>query len=346
MDRVGKEVLEFLEFIGLKGYEGKAYLALLTLGESTAPRISSKAGIPLPRIYDVLNSLISKGLIEVKTGRPRIYKAIPPRIALNYYVRKYVEDILALNKKVINELNKLYSSVKYESPLIWLSRSLEMSIERAKDMLSNMKVDGFMTISENILNKLLDTLYMKLLRDPSAIFTITLIFSPTGSKALEKLFNLNNVDVRTFPTGIINAIETDLSNVIVFGKTYTLFTREWELILLVNETFYHGYWRSAKRIKEFNVSPNIPYKTTHHWLSIVLIDDGMRLGYNAWVKVKGYKVKLNEPVEVEGYVKETKVDGFIRTFTIETKGGEEILVGGLGASMEDVEARYIEIMFS
>lgn len=346
MGSVDKEILKFLEFIGLKGYEGKAYLALLALGESTAPQISSKAGIPLPRVYDVLDSLLSKGLIEVKTGRPRVYKAIPPHIALNYYVRKHIENLLTLNRRVINELNKLYSSAKYEKPFIWLSRSLEMSIEKAKDMLNAMNVDGFMAVSEDIFNKIIDTLHIKLLQNKSIVFTVTLTFSPTTSRALEKLYSLNNVDVRIFPTGIVNTVETDLSNAIVFGKTYTLFTKEWELLLLVNETFYHGYWKDAKRIKEFNVLQNVLYKTTHHWLSMILINDGMKLGYNAWVKVKGYRVRLNEPIEVEGYVKEVKISDYIRAFTVETKEGEKVLVGGLGASIEDIEARYIEVLFS
>lgn|GEM_PF-1100319 len=346
MDGKYNEILEFLEFIGLKSYEGKAYLALLSLGESTAPKISSKAGIPLPRIYDVLESLTTKGLVEVKPGRPRVYKAIPPSIALNYYVRRYIENILTLNEKIIGELSRLYSSTSYERPLIWLSRSFKMSIERAKGMIRNMAMDGFTAISETHFNKLLDTLHAKLLRNQSSVFTVTLIFEPAGLRSLEKLISLNNVDVRVLPTGIIDALEVDSSNAIMFGKTYTLFTREWELILLLNETFYHGYWRIAKRIKEFNITPNVPYKLTHHWLSIALISDGMKLGFNARVKVRGRKVKLNEPFEVEGYVSKVRADEFIRNFTLETKDGEEILVGGIGASIEDVEARYIEIVFT
>ncbi|RLG88324.1 MAG: hypothetical protein DRO15_03090 [Thermoprotei archaeon] len=346
MDRKNKEILEFLEFIGLKGYEGKAYLALLSLGEATAPKISSKAGIPLPRIYDVLESLASKGLVEVKAGRPRIYKAVPPYIALNYYVRKYIEDILALNKRVIEELNRLYGSIKHEEPLIWLSSSHEMSIERTKDILNNMNIDGFMIVSEELLNKLANTLYKKLLSDQSIVFTATLTFRPSISRALEQLLYLNNIDIRILPTGIINAIETDLSSAVIFGKTYTLFTNEWELILLLNETFYHGYWRIAKRIKEFSITPNKQYKTAHHWLSIVLINDGMKLGYNAWVKIRGYRVIDKEPIEIEGYVKETRAHDLIRSLVVETKDGNRINVGGLGASVEDIEARYIEVVFT
>jgi len=343
---LSKEILKFLEFIGLKGYEGKAYLALLSLGESTAPKISSKTEIPLPRIYDVLDSLVDKGLIEVKTGRPRVYRAIPPHIALNYYIRRYIDNLLTLNRRVINELNKLYSSTKLEEPLIWLSRSLRMSIERAKDMINSMSIDGFMAASETIFDKLFSTLHTKLLKNPSTLFTITLTFSPSAMESLEKLYDLGNVEVRVFPTDIINIVETDLSSALVFGKTYVLFTREWELILLVNEAFYHGYWRGAKRIKEFNVAPGTPYRTTHHWLSVTLINDGMKLGYNAWVKVKGRRVKLNEPVEIEGYVRETRMNEYIRVFTIETEDKEEILIGDLGASMEGIEARYIEVVFS
>jgi len=346
LDKLDKEVLEFLEFIGIKGYEGRAYIALLSLGEATAPQLSSKARIPLTRIYDVLDSLASKGLVEVKAGRPRVYKAIPPRIALNYYVRKYIDNILSLNRRVIDELNRLYGSSKSEEPFIWLSSSQEMSIERTKDLLENMKVDGFMSISEVLLEKLTNTLYKKLLSDPSVVFTITLTFSPLGSKALEQLLGLDNIDIRVHPTGIINAIEVDLSNAAIFGKTYTLFTNEWELILLLNESYYHGYWKNAKRIKEFNIKPNRRYKTSHHWLSIVLINDGLKHGYNAWVKVKGFRVRDKEPINIEGYVKEVRTDDVIRNLIVETEEGKKVVIGGLGASIEDIEAKYIEVVFS
>ena len=346
MSKKEKEILEFLEFIGLRGYEGKAYLTLLSLGEATAPKIASKARIPLTRIYDVLDSLANKGLVEVKAGRPKVYKAIPPYIALNYYVRRYIENIINLNKRVIDVLNRLYGSTKYEEPFIWLSSSHEMSIERTKEILNNMKIDGFMSVSEELLEKLSGSLYKKLLSDQSIIFTLTLTFSPLESKSLEHLLYLDNIDVRLHPTGIINAVETDLSNAVIFGRTYTLFTNEWELILLLNESYYHGYWKGAKRIKEFNVKPGKPYKTSHHWLSIALIGDGLKLNYNAWVKVKGYNVRSREPVLIEGYVKEIRANDMIRNLIVETKSGDKVVIGGLGASIEDIEARYIEVLFS
>ncbi len=346
MSKLYKEILEFLEFLGIRGYEGKAYLALLSLGEATAPKIASKAGIPLPRVYDVLDSLASKGLVEVRAGRPRVYRAVPPQIALNYYVRKYIDSILDLNKKVIDELMKIYRSSGYKEPFIWLSSSTEMSIERTKDIIESTSIDGFMSVSEELLDKLWNTLYKKLSSDPSMIFTLTLTFMPSGSKTIEQLLYLDNIDIRVLPTGIINAVETDLANAVIFGSTYTLFTNEWELILLLNESYYHGYWKISKRIKEFNIRPNRVYKTTHHWLSIALINDGLKIGYNAWIKVRGYRVKDKEPIEVEGYVKSVKANDLIRNIVVETKDNEEIQVGGLGASVEDVEARYIEVVFS
>ncbi len=339
------EVKEFLRFIGLTGYEIKAYLTLLTLGEATAPELSSKTGIPISRVYDVLESLVSRGLAEVKVGRPRIYRAVPPEIGINYYVRKYIDKILEMNKVVIGELSRMYSSVKRKGPFIWISSSAEMSIERAKEIINEASMDGFMSLSEDLFNKLVNTIYRKLLSDESVIFGLVLLFRPTGSKAFEQLLDLDNVDVRILPTGIIKAIETDFSRAAIFGKTYTLFTSEWELILLLNEMYYHGYWKIAKRIKNFEVKRGVKYRTQHHWLSLVLINDGLRSGYNAWVKVRGYRVKSREPIELEGFIKETKADDMIRNFIIETKEYGLLAVGGIGTSVEDIEARYIEVTF-
>ncbi len=340
------EVIKFLEFIGIRGYENKAYLTLLTLGEATASQIASKARIPLTRIYEVLESLVNKGLIEVQAGRPRVYRAIPPRIALTHYVRMYVNELLNSSKRIIDELSRFYRTAKEEKISIWISSSFSMSVERTKEMISNMKVDGFASINEELFAKLSSTIYSKLLKNGDSIFTLTITSELYDQRDLEPLLSLDNIDLRSFPTGVINVVEVDLSKAVVFGKAYTLFTTEWELIMIINESFYHGSWKTAQRIKRFNVKSKKRYKTTHHWLAVELISDGLKEGYNAKAYVKGFYVRSKEPIEVEGYVRRVNVSNFIRNFSLQLREGNEVVIGGLGASIEDIEARYIEVEFT
>ncbi len=340
-----EDVLKFLEMIGIKGYESRAYLALLSLGEATASQVASKAKIPLTRVYEVLESLVNKGLAEVRVGRPKAYRAIHPSIALNLYLRSYIDGIVSEGRRIISKLSSLYKTSREEGLSIWISGSFSASIEKARELINKLSIDGFMAASDEILNKLVDTLYVKLISSESSLFTITLTFEPHLSKSIEKLEKIPNLDIRVLPTSVLRAIEVDFSKALIFGRSYALFTTEHELIMILNESFYHGNWRLAKRFKGFDVKKGITYKSRHHWLILELINDGLKLGLNVRAKIVGVNVRDRRNITVEGYVCNVNTEDFIRNFTIELSNGEKLVIGGINASIEDVEARYIEVVF-
>jgi sugar-specific transcriptional regulator TrmB len=86
-----------LREMGLSEYESHAYLAALQSGLATAKEISSAADIPQSRVYDVLESLQSKGFVTIQPGRPKKFGPIEPEIAVNQftqYKRRDLEDEL------------------------------------------------------------------------------------------------------------------------------------------------------------------------------------------------------------------------------------------------------------
>ncbi len=63
----------------LSSYESKAYLTLIKRGRQTPKELSSAANVPAPRIYDTLESLMSKGFV---VKQQESYSSIPPKQAL------------------------------------------------------------------------------------------------------------------------------------------------------------------------------------------------------------------------------------------------------------------------
>lgn len=63
----------------LSSYEARAYLALLRRGKQSPKQISAIAQVPMPRIYDTLESLMSKGFVAKQEEN---YSPIPPKQAL------------------------------------------------------------------------------------------------------------------------------------------------------------------------------------------------------------------------------------------------------------------------
>jgi sugar-specific transcriptional regulator TrmB len=73
---------EKLTALGLTTYEAKTYLALVRRDSFAAADVARVAGIPRQRIYDVLASLVQKGLASQRPGSPVKYAAAPPEVAI------------------------------------------------------------------------------------------------------------------------------------------------------------------------------------------------------------------------------------------------------------------------
>jgi HTH-type transcriptional regulator, sugar sensing transcriptional regulator len=86
--------------LGLTSYEAKAYLALTRRGSATAAQVSRLAGVPRQRIYDVLASLVEKGLSSSKPGRVVKYAATAPELALERLLSDHRQQLTELEQSV------------------------------------------------------------------------------------------------------------------------------------------------------------------------------------------------------------------------------------------------------
>jgi HTH-type transcriptional regulator, sugar sensing transcriptional regulator len=84
--RVDDQLVRTLSDLGLTNYEARVYLALTRRGSSTAAETARVAGIPRQRIYDVLSSLVTRGLAASRPGQVAKYVATPPAEAVERLV--------------------------------------------------------------------------------------------------------------------------------------------------------------------------------------------------------------------------------------------------------------------
>ena len=64
--------------LGLTTYEARAYVALVRRDSFTAAQVARQADLPRQRIYDVLGSLVQKGLASARPGSTVKYAAVAP----------------------------------------------------------------------------------------------------------------------------------------------------------------------------------------------------------------------------------------------------------------------------
>jgi len=99
--------------LGLTSYEARAYLALTRRGSSTAAEVARLAGVPRQRIYDVLATLVEKGLASTLPGRVVKYSATAPELAVESLLsthRHELEDLERSAAKLVDELTPHYQA--------------------------------------------------------------------------------------------------------------------------------------------------------------------------------------------------------------------------------------------
>ncbi|ELZ27584.1 hypothetical protein C475_06680 [Halosimplex carlsbadense 2-9-1] len=69
--------------LGLSSYEEKGYRTLLSLGSATAQEVSEASGVPMGRIYDVLNGLDARDIVTAQSTEPTRYAAVDPETAVD-----------------------------------------------------------------------------------------------------------------------------------------------------------------------------------------------------------------------------------------------------------------------
>ena len=93
--------------LGLTTYEAKAYVALTRRDSVTAAQTARLSGVPRQRIYDVLGTLVEKGLASTRPGGVVKYVATPPRQALDGLVARRRQELQTLEQSALEMVARL-----------------------------------------------------------------------------------------------------------------------------------------------------------------------------------------------------------------------------------------------
>jgi sugar-specific transcriptional regulator TrmB len=131
MKNLNEELIYLLKNFGLNEYEAKVYLTLVALGSSKVGAISKESKVPQSKIYQVLESLVGRGLVEYLGGRPKEFKALDPEVVL----KNFSEE----KERQIEEMRNLFKQMRPRNGIIegvWTmkGKGLMEFINRLSDM--------------------------------------------------------------------------------------------------------------------------------------------------------------------------------------------------------------------
>lgn len=80
--------VEQLEAFGLSAYAARTFVALVGLGTGTAKDVSRVSEVPRTRVYDAIDELQGRGLVDVQQSSPKEFWSISPETAGGKFERE------------------------------------------------------------------------------------------------------------------------------------------------------------------------------------------------------------------------------------------------------------------
>lgn len=87
------QAIQLLEELGLTEYEARCFVALTRVPTATAKEISDLSDVPRSRVYDAVDRLHRRGLVDVQQSDPREYRAIGKDEALDVLRENYTSTL-------------------------------------------------------------------------------------------------------------------------------------------------------------------------------------------------------------------------------------------------------------
>ncbi|PSQ16776.1 ArsR family transcriptional regulator [Halobacteriales archaeon QS_8_69_26] len=334
-----------LEWVGdrfdLNEYELDAYLAVLEHGRLTASEIADHTDIPQPRVYDTVRSLGDRGLVELRESRPMSVVAIDPEEAF--------EDVQSTLSEVVEALDALYTTPARDTEAVSLVRSRPSILRHFEDVVDRAEFELTLSVTPDLLTRFETALSAA--RDEGV--AIELLVAPARRAPDPDEFDYSRVctEARTrrgITTPVVAVADGEHS---VYATQDALrddqdrygvvFNRS-ALGFLVSGFFGTLLWTTPQETlyAEDGRSP-MPrrYASIRRCVKDLANRDG-----DLYATVEGRDVENGSTRVVRGEVLTVEYDDTeqVASFTVQGEEGP-VSVGGLVASLEDIEAHEIRI---
>ncbi|WP_440764989.1 TrmB family transcriptional regulator [Natronorubrum sp. DTA7] len=84
-----EQAVQLLVELGLTEYEARCFVALSRVSTATASEIATLSDVPRSRVYDAVDRLHRRGLVDIQQSEPREYRAISKAAALESLKDRY-----------------------------------------------------------------------------------------------------------------------------------------------------------------------------------------------------------------------------------------------------------------
>jgi sugar-specific transcriptional regulator TrmB len=249
---ISEETRRTLREIGLSRYEIDAYVVLLESGQITATEISRKAQVPYSKVYEVLNSLKSKGWIKSIRGRPSRYYPTPPLDALASAKNRLEEQYKSWEQQVASELQPIYEKRELvEHPEILILHGQQRVIAKLEEIFGKARKEIMIALPQFIKNSVATApIFLQSLQKARVDVKVMVAGEPESWSDLEAFASAGELRIRDQMFG---------GGIIVDEKEAMLFLGEEKLSLVIwsnhaglvkfARDYFQYLWDSSEKIR-------------------------------------------------------------------------------------------------
>lgn len=345
LPQVDWQLYALLRRLGLTKYEILVYVALVLGGQQTISQLTGKesiTGIPQPRAYDVLGSLIKYGLVEEGRSEPtKEFRPIPPEDGLENLLNFFINA----KTQAVQRLNSLKQTYESSYGGIWEIRNKYNLIKAAQRIASYAECEILLVSDFEILSKLIPT--FKTLHQDQCIISVIIqsgdIRRPDDILDWVKFLKIKKRGTFSMPYLIVDrkyALQWGLN------KAIGQIIENIEVIRTLIDHFFFSNWKIGKVFSDEHkeIKRNYPLSCVNVQSAIEEIEFIRKQGKNAKVEIFGVNTHTRNQEMLKGEVIQTESNWETGKFSITIKSeGKHVTLGGMLATLEDISANKIII---
>jgi sugar-specific transcriptional regulator TrmB len=145
--------VEQLERFGLSTYAARTFVALASLGTGTARDVSRVSEVPRTRVYDAVDELRERGLVDVQQSSPKQFWAISAETASRTFEHELERRVAAL-RTALDELEP--AERRSEQRGVWTVDGQPAATERVLDFFAGAEEEiVYMTVEDLLTDDLI-----------------------------------------------------------------------------------------------------------------------------------------------------------------------------------------------
>ena len=139
--------VDALERLGLTEYEARCFVALTRLPHGTAKEVGKVADIPRSRVYETMDRLQDRGLVEMQEGDPRTFQSVSIDTAVRV-LRKEYDTYFETVEDALRRMEPIY---KEAQQAVWALNTHEQVTERILDIIDDATDEIVLIVLDEVL---------------------------------------------------------------------------------------------------------------------------------------------------------------------------------------------------